>query len=119
MPVTKHFFSAGAGGVPVLIAATATPGTVIHTTGVAADVEDEITLQFQNNHTADVTVTIEWAGTGVANQIIRTLAPKAGLELVVPGNGLAGDGAAGRTVAAFASVANVVAAHGYVNRIAP
>jgi hypothetical protein len=119
MPITKEFLSAGGGGVPVLIAATATPGTNVHITGISADVKDEITLELQNNHTADVTVTIEWAGTALVNQIIRTLTSKSGLALVIPGNPLAGDGVAGRSVAIFASVANVIAAHGYVNRIAP
>lgn len=119
MPVTKEHLSAGAGGVPVLIAATATPGTTIHTTGTADTTRDEVTLMFSNEHTADVTVTVEWAGTGTVNRITRTVPFRSGLELIIPGIPLSGTGAAGRSIAAFASVANVVSAHGYVNRIAP
>lgn len=102
--------------MPIKVVATATAGTTIHTavSGTTDGSYDEIWLYAYNGHTTTVTLTIEYGGATVPDQnIIITLASKAGLTLIVPGlilqNGL--------VVKAFASVANVITLSGFVNRI--
>ena len=114
--VLKRKLSGSTDGAPVKVVATATAGTLIHTAVVGTTVGtfDEIWLFAQNNHTAPVTLTIEFGGPTAPDQnIIMTLASKSGLQLIVPGlilqNGL--------TVKAFASVANVVCISGFINTI--
>lgn len=112
----KRKLSESVDGMPILVAATATAGTTIHTAvaGTTAGSFDEIWLYAYNSHTAAVELTIEYGGATAPDQNIKvTLASKSGLSLIVPGlilqNGL--------TVAAFAGTANVVTISGWVNRI--
>ncbi len=112
----KRKLSGSTDGMPIKVVATATAGTTIHTavSGTTDGTYDEIWLYAQNNHTAAVTLTIEYGGATAPDQnIIVTLASKSGLSLIVPGlilqNGL--------TVKAFAGTANVVTIMGWVNRI--
>jgi hypothetical protein len=115
---SKVQLSGGAGGRLIKVAATATAGTAIHTTGVSTSTLDEVWLYAQNDHTSDVLLTIEFGGTSSPDDLIRqTITSRAGLLLVVPGLLLAGDGSSGRAVRAFAATANVVMVGGYVNRI--
>jgi thiamine pyrophosphate-dependent acetolactate synthase large subunit-like protein len=97
------------------VAATGTPGTTIHTTGVSATIIDEIWLYATNNDTVPRNLTVEY-GNG---NIELAIPAKSGLSLVVTGLVLRGDGSAGITVAAFASAANQIRILGYVNRITP
>ncbi len=77
-------------------------------------------LWLQNNHTADVLVTIEFGGATAPDQnIILTVPVKQGLYLAVPGLPLLGSGAASLTVKVFAAVANVITVSGFINRITP
>lgn len=118
--VSRIPFSASTQGKPIKIAATATVGTLIHTTGISDTVFDEIWLYLFNSHTADVVVTIEFGGATAPDQnIILTVPFKSGLVLAVPGLTLLGDGAAALTVKIFAATTNVVTALGYVNRVTP
>ncbi len=118
--VAKIPFSGSTQGQGIKIVQTATAGTTVHTTGTSATVIDEVWLYLYNGHTADVTVTIEFGGATVPDQnIILTVPFKQGLYLAVPGLPLLGSGAASLTVKVFASVANVVTASGFVNRITP
>ena len=55
-------FSASTQGKAIKVAATATPGTTIHATGTSATIVDRLYLWAQNNHTADVVVTVECGG---------------------------------------------------------
>lgn len=110
----KRKLSGSTDGAPIKVVATATAGTAIHTAvaGTTAGTFDEIWIFAQNNHTASVTLTVEFGGATAPDQnIIVTLTSKSGLQVVVPGlilqNGL--------TVKAFASVANVVCLSGFVN----
>ena len=116
---SKQFLSGSTGGQPVLVAQTATAGTLIHTTGTSSSIFDEIWLYAQNDHTADILLTIEFGGVTSPNNLIRqTVTTRSGLMLVIPGLILAGDGTSGRNVRAFAAVAAQVHISGYVNRIA-
>lgn len=110
---SKVKLSGSTDGKGILVAATATPGTPIHTAVAGTANWDEIYLYAMNTHTADVELTIEWGGTGAGDRITQTIALKTGSILVVPGLILQN----GQAVAAFASVTNVVNIMGFVNRI--
>lgn len=98
-------------GVPV--AATATPGTVVHTAVTGTTDLDEIWIYVANETATDIITVVEFGGTTEAEDTITFNAPaESGLQLVIPGfvlnNGLA--------VRVFAAAAGVVV-HGFVNRI--
>lgn len=71
-------------GKGVLVAATASPGTTIHTAVAGTTSLDLITILATNNHTAAVEVTIQWGGTtSPDNDIKQTIQPKSGLVPIV------------------------------------
>lgn len=118
--VAKIPFSGSTQGQAVLVVATATAGTTIHTTGTSATVIDEVWMYAYNGHTADVLLTIEFGNATVPNGNVRVTVPfSAGLMFVIPGLPLLGSGSAGLSVKAFAATANVITLSGYVNRITP
>jgi hypothetical protein len=104
-------------GLGVLVAATATAGTAIHTASSTATTIDEIWLYAVNTHTAAIKLTIEWGEATEPNGNIElTIAAESGLVLVTPGLLLQGNATA-KVVRAFAGTANEIVIHGYVNRI--
>ncbi len=106
-------------GFPVKVVATASAGTTMHTTGVSATIVDEISVYAQNNHTADVVLTLEVGdATAPDHNVIVTVPYKAGLYLIGVFR-LSGSGAAGATLKAFAATANVVCLNVSVNRYTP
>lgn len=113
MSIYKRKLSGSTDGMPIKVVATATAGTTIHTAvaGTTAGTFDEVYLYAQNNHTASVTLTIEFGSAATENNIISTLASKSGLQLIIPGLILQN----GATVKAFASNANVISVSGFVN----
>ena len=114
---TKNILSGSTDGRAIKVAATATPGTTIHTGDSTATTYDEIWLYAQNTSAADVKLTIEWGGTTSPDDLIElTITTEAGLTLVSPGLLLKGN-ATPLVVKAFAASANVVTLHGYVNQI--
>lgn len=106
---SKQFLSAGANGVQIPIAATAAPGTTLHT--AHATDKDEVFLFACNNSGAEVTLTIEWG----ANLTVVKLPAQEGDVLVVAGRLCSNS----LVVKAFATVANAVNISGYVNRVSP
>lgn len=110
---SKIPLSGSTNGKGILVAATATPGTLIHTAVSGTTSFDEIWLYCQNTSTSSVALDIEYGGTATADLIEITIPGESGLVLVVPGlflnNGLA--------VRAWAGTTNVLAIHGYVNRV--
>lgn len=111
---SKILLSGSTNGQPILVAATSTPGTTIHTAVSGVSSLDEIWLYAQNTDTTPRKITIEYGGTTSPNNLFEiTIQPEAGLTLVVPGlllnNGL--------IVRAFAAITNVLTVSGYVNRI--
>lgn len=99
----------------IKVVATATAGTNI-TTAVAWTTDwvySEVWLRASNAHTAAVTITLEWGGVAVENQIILSIPSKTGMYLVAPWLILQN----AKTVACFASVANVVSIHWFQNEI--
>lgn len=116
---TKVFLSGSTQGQPILVAATASPGTTIHTTGTASTTLDEIWLYAYNSSTSAVNLDIQFGGTTSPNNDITLSIPAtSGLTLVIPGLVLSGNGTTAATVYAWAGTTNVVTISGYVNRIA-
>ena len=111
----KRKLSGSTDGYGIEITQTSTAGNTIHQTvaGTAAGTFHEIWLWAQNNHTADVVLTIEYGDVDHAQNITVTIPSKAGLVPVVPGlilqNGL--------YVKAFAATTAVIALLGFVNSI--
>ena len=115
---TKELLSGSTGGRPIKVVQTATAGTTIHATGTSSSIIDEVWLYANNTSASSVDLTIEYGGTSNPDDLIIVSIPaKSGLSIVAPGLILTGDGAAARTIRAFASSANVINIVGYVNRI--
>jgi hypothetical protein len=112
---SKQLLSGSTNGRGILVAATATAGTLIHTAVSGTSSLDEIWLYAHNTSATAVKLTIEWGGVTSPNDLIEVTIPVdgTGLVLVAPGlllqNGL--------VVRAFAGTANVLNIFGYVNRI--
>jgi hypothetical protein len=104
-------------GLAIKVAATATPGTAIHTASSTATTIDEIWLYANNTSTSSVKLTIEWGEvTSPDGHIEVTVLPESGLVTVIPGFLLQGN-ATPRVVRAYAATTNVLTIHGFVNRI--
>jgi hypothetical protein len=111
---TKTLLSGSTNGRPIKVAATATPGTTIHTAVSGTSSIDEVWLWAQNTDTTDRKLTIEFGGTTSPDDLFEVTIPaESGLMSVVPGLPLNN----GLVVKAFAASANVVTLSGYVNRI--
>jgi hypothetical protein len=106
-------------GRGVLVAATSSTGTVIHTGPSASAVMDEIWLYGMNTDTTARKLTLQWGGTtSPGDDIEITLNAESGLVLLSPGLMLQGN-ATPLVVRAFAATANVITIHGYTHRITP
>lgn len=113
---TKLPLSGSTNGRPIKVAATATPGTTIHTAGSGATNIDEVWLWCANTDTVTRKLTVEFGGTTSPDDTIEVGIPaESGLVLVIPGLPLQNS----LVIKAFAAAANVVTITGYVNRIAP
>ena len=114
---TKVKLSGSTDGRAIKVAATATPGTTIHTGSATATTYDEVWLYAVNSDTTDRKLTIEFGGTASPDDLIEfTVKAENGLYLIVPGLIIKGN-ATQLVVRAFAATANVVMIGGYVNRI--
>src|SRR5262245_60553356 len=82
---SKVKLSGGTDGKSIAVAATASPGTTIHTAVSGTSSLDEIWLYAVNTDTVARKLTIEYGGTGTADQIEITIQPEAGAVLIVPG----------------------------------
>jgi hypothetical protein len=114
---SKTILSGSTDGKAVLVAQTATAGTLVHTGPTNTAHLHEIWLYAVNTSATGVKLTVEWGDATAPNSHIElTIAAEAGLTLVVPGLILKGNASA-LTVRAFAASANVVSIHGFVNTI--
>lgn len=115
---TKNILSGSTDGRAIKVAATSTPGTLIHTGSTTISHLHEVWLYAQNTDTTARKLTIEWGGTSSPDDLIEVTIPaEAGLTLVVPGLLIKG-AASALVVRSFAATANVITIHGYVNEIA-
>ncbi len=112
---SKIILSGSTDGKAIAVAATATPGTVIHTGSATATTIDEIWLYAMNQSAADVKLTVEWGGVTTGDLIEQTITTEAGLTLVAPGVIIKGNSSTALIVRAFAPVG--INIFGYVNRI--
>ena len=111
---TKILLSGSTNGKAILVTATATPGTTIHTAVAGTSSLDEIWLYAVNSSDVDVKLTIQWGEETAPNGNIEVFIPgESGLIPVIPGLLLQNS----LVVRAFADTANVICIHGYVNRI--
>ena len=111
---TKRLLSGSSNGKGIKIAATATPGTLLHTAVTGTFDLDEVWIYLVNTGAAAVKVTIEWGeATAPDGNIEQAISGESGLVLVIPGllvqNAI--------EIRAFAANSNVIIAHGFVNRI--
>ena len=110
---TKKILSGSTNGLPILVAATATLGTTVHTAVAGTSSMDEIWLYATNNDSTAVNLTLEWGTATAYGNIVLSIPAVSGLTVVIPGlllqNGL--------VVTAFASVTNKISISGYVNGI--
>lgn len=109
---SKQFLSGSSNGRMIKVAATATPGTLIHTAHATS--KDEIWLWAVNTSSSQVILTVEWGGTTSPDDTtVVGVTGQGGLYLLVPGGILSNS----LVVRAFAATANVIDVMGFVNRI--
>ena len=112
MAASRILLNGSTNGKGVLIAATATAGTTIHTAITGTTQMDRLFIGFSNLHTSAVTLTIEWGGvTDPDNLLVKaySMAAASSVEWLVWDAPIQNS----LIVAAFASVANKIIATGY------
>lgn len=113
---SRVLLSGSTNGRPIPVAATATPGTLVHTAITGTGNFDELYLWVSNVTAASATLTIEWGGvTDPGDHVCKALSIPAnsGPTLVVNGISLGG----GSVVRAFSGTAGALNITGHVNRI--
>lgn len=100
-------------GRPIAIAATATPGTLIHSH--SGNGIDEVWIWVTNRTATAATLTIEWGGTGSADQLTQALSIPANSSpiLIVAGEVIQGN----LNIRAFSGTTNALNVSGFVNRL--
>lgn len=111
-------------GEPIKVTATSTPGTSIHSTGTSATVVDRLYLWANNTQAAStastVLLTLEWGAATAPDFNIQTpISGQGGLQMIVDGLPLLGNGSVALTVKAFAATTAVINVTGYVLRVTP
>jgi hypothetical protein len=110
----KRLLSGSTQGKGIKVAATATPGTPVHTAVAGTTDLDEVFLYAVNTDTVARKLTIEWGGVAAPDDLIeQTLQPEDGRVMVADGRLLQN----GLIIRAFAETANVIVLDGYVNRV--
>jgi hypothetical protein len=110
--VSLVLLSGSVDGKAIKIAATASPGTLIHTAHATA--LDRLYLEVYNSHTADVVGTLQWGGTtSPDNDTVQTILFKAGATPLLPIGRLLTNSL---VVRMFAGTTNVLTVNGYVHR---
>lgn len=114
---SRQLLSGSANGKMIAVAATATPGTLVHQAIAGTTGYDEVYAWVSNVTSAAVLLTIEWGGaSNPADHAVHQLSIPANSPAIpiltgqVLQNGL--------NVQAFASAAGALNVFGYVNRIA-
>lgn len=114
---TKKILSESTDGRSILVIATASAGTLIHTGPSVATILQEVWLYASNPDTTQHTLTIQWGGTASpGDSIVLYLPAQSGLTIVSPGLMLKGN-TTPLVIRAFADTASKVTLNGYVNEI--
>lgn len=111
----KRKLSGSTAGRGIKVAASSTPGTLIHTalSNIAANEWDEIWVRAVNTSGSPVKLTIEWGGTTAPDDLVEVTIPaEDGFTEVIPGHVLNN----AQEVRAFAATADVIVLHGFVHR---
>lgn len=97
-------------GRPILVVATATPGTLIHTAGAVTsdDNYDVLYLWASNTDTVDRKLTLEWGGVTSPNDLIEQTIPAEAGGILIADGWLIQNGLLVRAFAATASVVNIL-----------
>ena len=114
---SRVLLSGSTSGRVIPVAATATPGTTIHTAIAGATAFDEVYLWASNVTAAAATLTLEWGGvTDPGDHIVKALSIPANSPPIpiITGQVLNG----GLVLRAFSGTASAINVGGYVNRIA-
>lgn len=114
---SRLLLSGSTNGKPIPVAATATPGTTVHTAVNGTSSFDEVYLWASNVTGSAATLTIEWGGvTDPGNHIVKAVSIPANSPPIpivtgqVLNNGL--------VIGAFSGTGSAINLTGYVNRIA-
>jgi hypothetical protein len=111
---TKELLSGCTNGRPILIAASATPGTLIHTAIAGNSSKDEVYLWFYNTTGSTVDLTVQWGGVTDPADLMVDHYKLTGhtLEQIAFGQPVNG----GLVIRAYATTGSVITCTGYVNR---
>lgn len=113
---TRLLLSGSTSGRVIPVAATATPGTTIHTAVSGAAAFDEIYAWATNNTAGTLTLTIEWGGvTDPGDHLVKSYSIPANSPPIPIATGQVLNG--GLVMKAFCSSASGINISGYVNRI--
>lgn len=114
---SKELLSASTDGRAIVVAASSTPGTLIHAASGTANVLDEVWLYASNKDADQQALSIEFGDDDATERIVVSLpaVSEPQLVLVIPGLPLTNS----LEVRAFSTDANEVSIVGYVNRITP
>ena len=113
---TRELLSGSTSGKPIPVAATATPGTLIHTAVSGATSYDEVYIWASNVTAIAATITVEWGGvTDPGSHMVKgyVLAANSLPTAIAVGQVLNG----ASVVRAFSATASAINVTGYVNRI--
>ncbi len=108
--------SGSTNGKPIVVVATATAGTTIHTAGSGTPNIAEIWLWVSNITGSAATLTLEWGGVTDPGQLLvkaYSIAANSGPILIAPGLPLNN----GVVVGAFSGTASALNVSGFCNRI--
>lgn len=113
---SRVLLSGSTSGKPIPVAATASPGTLIHT-GVSGSTDfDELWLWVSNVTGTSATLTLQWGGTtdpGDMTVKAYSIAPNSAPIAIASGLALNG----GLVVRAFSGTGSALNIYGYANRI--
>lgn len=113
----KTTLSGSTDGRGILVAATGSPGTTIHTGPTNTAHFHEIWLYAVNYDATDRKLTVQWGGTTAgSDDIEQTITAESGLVLIAPGLLLKGNATA-LIVRAWAATGTSIVLHGFVNTI--
>ena len=116
--IEKVHFTNSTNNRPVLVTATASPGTNVHIVTTNASQYDEVWLYAMNNGSTDVLLNVELGSNTSADMIRASIPSYNGLYLIVPGIPIQGNSTA-PMVRAYTNVVNTISLSGWINRIIP
>lgn len=113
---SRVLLSGSTNGLPIPVAATATPGTLLHTAIAGSSPFDEVYLWASNVTGAAATLTIEWGGVSdPGSHMVKAYSIAANSPPMPIAMGQVVNG--GVAIRAFSGTASAINVTGFVNRI--